>query len=550
MAIINGTEGNDTNLRGTSGDDTINGLGGNDYLYGLGGADVLNGGAGFDMIRYESSPDAVSINLATGAASGGDAEGDTWTDVEGMAGSNFGDTLVGDAGDNRLYGFGGDDTLDGGDGDDFLVGFAGADHLIGGSGADTAAYDEQDPPAGVTVNLATGTASGGNAEGDTFDSIENLTGSALDDRLTGNGGVNVLDGGAGDDVVNGGDGNDGIAGSAGADVIDGGAGVDWVDYRNSASVSVNLATGAAGGGQAEGDTIDGIENLGGSNFTDTLAGDAGANRLDGRDGDDLLDGGAGDDILLGDDSPNPSGRSGNDVLNGGDGDDSLTGAAGADTLNGGAGVDQSDYYNSSAGVSINLATGSASGGDAEGDTFDSIENLAGSAFDDTLIGDVGANRLLGGGGNDLLRGGAGADTLRGDTGDDRLVGGDGDDEIDGGAGADTLYGQAGADRFVYTVAGDSVPGFDTRDVIADFSSADGDRIDLSAIDADGDGSNGNTAFTFIGDTEFSGHAGELRFIDRGGRVTVIGADIDGDGRADLSIALIDSQPLTAADFVL
>ncbi|WP_342241926.1 calcium-binding protein [Inquilinus sp. OTU3971] len=656
MAVINGTAGFDA-LHGTSDADTINGLGGNDYLYGDGGADVLNGGDGIDMIRYEASSAAVSINLATGAASGGDTVGDTWTEIEGAAGSNFDDTLVGDAGNNVFYGFGGDDTLDGGDGDDVLAGtggasgVGGADRLIGGNGIDTASYNDPNLTSGVEINLATGATSGEAAVGDTFSSIENLWGSAHDDALIGDGAVNRLEGGDGDDLVEGGagadildggngsfdvaqysgsssgvavdflagtasggdadgdtltgvegvngsvhddqlmgddidngfygdagddllrgrggadlliggdgadtlDGGDGeddligdvgddaLHGGAGVDSLDGGDGIDTIYYDDaSAAVSINLATGVGSGGDAAGDHLTAVEDAWGSGFDDALIGDAAANRLIGAGGNDTIEGGAGADWLIGGD--------GADDITGGAGDDDLHGGAGADMLDGGDGVDSISYELSSAAVSINLATGTASGGDAAGDQFTGIEIVWGGDFDDTLIGDAGSNELNGFDGADLLRGGAGMDNLIGGGGGDRLVGGDGDDRIEGGAGADRLFGRFGADNFVYAAAGDTGTGFDTRDVIADFSSADGDRIDLVGIDADGDAGNGDTAFTFIGGDAFSGQAGELRLVDDSGSVTVVAADIDGDRKADLSIALIGSDlTLTAGDFVL
>jgi Ca2+-binding RTX toxin-like protein len=149
-----GTEGNDT-MTGEilvpqpTGDpvidpdywqDELHGLGGNDTLSGIGNDDWLYGDAGND-------------------------------------------TLSGQAGADSLYGGAGVDTLMGGDWTDLLVGGAGADVLNGGAGYDTASY--ADSAAGVTVNLSTGSATGGDAQGDTFISVEYLTGSAADDVLTG-----------------------------------------------------------------------------------------------------------------------------------------------------------------------------------------------------------------------------------------------------------------------------------------------------------------------------------------------------------------------------
>jgi Ca2+-binding RTX toxin-like protein len=101
--------------------------------------------------------------------------------------------------------------LEGGDGDDTLQGMAGADTLIGGAGNDTASY--ADASAGLIVSLANTAANTGEAAGDVFDSIENLTGSAFDDQLTGDAGNNVLDGGSGNDFLVGGAGADALYGA-------------------------------------------------------------------------------------------------------------------------------------------------------------------------------------------------------------------------------------------------------------------------------------------------------------------------------------------------
>jgi len=132
------------------------------------------------------------------------------------------------------------------------------------------------------------------------------------------------------------------------------------------------------------------------------------------------------------------GFGGNDMLFGGSGDDLLDGGPGADTLNGGPGTDTADYSSSSAAVTVNLQTGLASGGDAQGDILNDIENIQGSAFNDTLIGDGGANTLAGG---------PGADTLVGAGGNDILFGGDGNDVLIGGADSASIgatYMPAGA----------------------------------------------------------------------------------------------------------
>src|SRR5829696_1428239 len=172
---VNGTvfpNNTDDNLFGLGGDDTLNAFGGNDLLKGGGGADVLNGGSGNDTADYSDSASGVTVLLDTGTASGGTAQGDTLNSIENVNGSGSDDLLRGTAGVNVLSGAGGDDILKGG---------GGADQLIGGGGSDTASY--VDSVAGVTVNLGANTGTDGDAAGDTFSGVENVTGSPQADTL-------------------------------------------------------------------------------------------------------------------------------------------------------------------------------------------------------------------------------------------------------------------------------------------------------------------------------------------------------------------------------
>ncbi len=331
-----------------------------------------------------------------------------------------GNCLYGWGGDDRLYGGDADDILSGGTGndvlegrggDDWLHGGRGSDTLDGGPGSDTASYSGS--RGAVTIDLATRSASGGHAQGDTIISIENLVGSDRADTLIGNAGDNVLEGGAGGDRLVGGGGN------------------DTASYaRSRAAVTVNLgasslctthtATSVAarfvGGGDAQGDTLTGIENLTGSDHADVLCGD--------------------------------------------DGDNVFRPGAGADRILGGGGNDTLDYSGSPKVLSINLTVGTnLAGGHAAGDrTLDVFENLIGSDHDDILQGAFGTLNVYGGGGNDILRGpfggdislygGPGNDTVEGDSGNDSLYGGPGNDTLEdvwdsnnkfnGGTGDDTL----------------------------------------------------------------------------------------------------------------
>lgn len=230
---------------------------------------------------------------------------------------------------------------------------------------------------------------------------------------------------------------------------------------------------------------------------------------------------------------NLSGGSGGDHLLGYNGDDVISGLAGADTIDGGAGSNTLDYTASNAKVSINLTTGSASGGHAAGDSYTHIQNVVGSGFNDTLVGDSGANTLHGGSGNDQLRGGGG---------NDRLVGGAGDDALTGGRGVDVLFGKTGADTFIFNNIADSGVTSDTRDTISDFSSAEGDKINLSALDANND-------LSFIGTGKFTGAGDEVRYQVYQNALVVF-TDVDGDRVADFSVKLAGLGSVTADDFIL
>jgi len=479
---LSGSSGADV-LTGNAVANALSGWDGDDVLAGGGGADVLTGGNGLDTADYSGSGAAVSVNLATGTAAGGDAQGDVLTGIEGLRGSAFADVLTGGAGN---------DVLDGG---------AGGDTLAGGTGTDTVTFARAG--AGVTLSLTTGHGTAGNATGDSYSGIEAVTGSAYADSIVGDAGVNHLEGGLG---------NDALQGRGGADTIIGGAGFDLADYRDSAAaVTVDLASAANTGGDAQGDILIEMEALRGSAFNDRLTGDGAANTLWGEGGNDTLAGAAGDDSLYG--------GNGTDALDGGDGNDSLIGGLGADALTGGAGSDVVNYAAAAAAVALNLATGGTVG-EAAGDTFSSVESVQGSAYADTITGDAGANAFWGLGGNDVLAGAGGADTLK---------------------------GGAGADTFVYRAVADSTAS--ARDTLNDFSHAEGDRISLSAIDADGNSGNGDTAFTFLGGGAFTGAGHEVRVMVSGGAQIVL-ADLNGDKVADMQVLVVTATTLTAADFVL
>ena len=149
----------------------------------------------------------------------------------------------------------------------------------------------------------------------------------------------------------------------------------------------------------------------GSDAAQTLNGVAGNDYIRALGGNDTINGNAGNDLL--------DGGAGNDNIQGGAGNDTLSGGIGNDVINGGNGIDTVTYASATAGVTVNLATTAAQNTVAAGsDTLSNVENLLGSAFNDTLTGSNGANLISGGAGNDILTGAGGADTINGGEGSD------------------------------------------------------------------------------------------------------------------------------------
>jgi hypothetical protein len=290
---IDGLDGDDI-LDGAGGDDLLNGGNGNDTLTGGAGADQINGDAGIDTASYSGSAAGVTVSLSTGVGTGGDAQGDVLTGIENLVGSPNNDTLSGDAMDNILDGGAGDDIIGGGAGADTLIGGPGADALDGRTNPvgmpDFASYVNS--PAAVTIDLGANTASGGDAAGDSFAGIGGLNGSPFDDSLMGDANANTLLGNAGADRIDGGDGDDLIEGGAGADALEGGIGNDTASYRNAPApiteIVVDLIAGVGAESDAEGDTLNGIENVMGSDFNDLLIGNGNRNILMGFAGSDRL----------------------------------------------------------------------------------------------------------------------------------------------------------------------------------------------------------------------------------------------------------------------
>jgi Ca2+-binding RTX toxin-like protein len=411
---------------------------------------TLDGGPGIDTVTYFFVQVAVQASLATRTAAGaGPGVGiDTLIGFENLTGSDFDDTLTGDASPNLLDGRPGADTLSGGGGNDSYV---------------------VDDPGDVVIELPDGGS-------DTVRSsithalgvnVENLllfgagavngTGNALANRMQGNAAANVLNGGEGNDLLNGGGGADILLGGPGDDtyVVDNAldavgdtGGVDTVQSSVTRGLGLGLERLVLLGSAA----INGLGNT----LDNVIVGNAANNVLNGGAGADTLHGGLGDDIFVVDNAL-----------------DAISDTGGIDTV-------RSSVTRSLGGGLERLVLA----GDIAIDGF-------GNALDNVIVGN---------GGNNLLGGGAGSDTLSGGLGDDVLV---------GGAGADRMSGGAGADLFDFNLVGEAAVGPGLRDVLTDFSAAQFDHIDLSGIDANAS-LPGNQAFAFIGADPFFA-AGQVRF---------------------------------------
>lgn len=419
------------------------------------------------------------LAFATSSPAGGATCKGFFATIQGTSGNNqlLGtsgvDVIAGLGGNDVILGFESEDLICGGTGNDYIEGNGGPDVLSGDKGYDNLAYP--DAPGPVGVSLVAGTASG--AEGqDELSGFEAVIGSDFGDVLGGGPGFNSLEGREGNDDLNGRGGIDLLRGGVGSDVLVGGEGsLDIVYFFDSPiGVEADLEEGVAVAGTDE-DTLISIEGLVGSEFPDTLRGDAGENVIGGAEGDDTLDGrgsfdfvlsfgrfpddptgpdafeilfggphtidlaaetatdagdasevegdsvidfegaagGYRDDVLLGTDQDNVlAGEPGDDQILGRGGDDAIDGGTGEDIFDGGPGPGDQIAYFQTSGVKANLATGLAT---AQGDTdqFEAVEEIVGSEHADVLVGDSGSNVIAGLGGNDRIAGGGGDDILFG-----------------------------------------------------------------------------------------------------------------------------------------
>src|SRR5262245_5475457 len=378
--LLVGGDGNDT-LLGGNGNDILLGDAGDDVLDGGAGNDMLIGDLGIDLARYMNAAGGIIANLTAGSVNGAGVGTDTLVGIERIRGSSFDDTYT-------AVGFNAGASPAPGTSSLFneFEGMAGNDTIIG-NGFTRVSY--LNATASVTVDIEAGTGFGtapGDLAGvgiDSLTSVNAIRGSRFDDMLLGSANETFT--------------FENFEGRGGNDVIDGRGGFDRAVYSNDAAVAagiiVSLAAGRVIGDAAIGsDTLRSVEAVRGTDFADTFdatsftasssnAGSAGVNETGAAFNE--FEGMGGDDVITGNGNTRVS------------------------------------YLFALAGVTVDIQAGTAHGtapGDLAGvgnDTFTGVNSIAGSTFDDVLLGSGNApgtaENFTGGGGNDTIDGRGGFD---------------------------------------------------------------------------------------------------------------------------------------------
>lgn len=403
---------------------------------------------------------------------------------------------------------------------------------------------------------------------------DSLKGSLHRDILYGYAGTDLLNGRTGADRMLGGRGNDTyFVENAGDRVVEAaGEGTDLVR----SSITYTL------GANVENLKLTGLARINGTGngLANAISGNAAGNTLDGKAGADRMSGGKGNDIYVVDNAKDKvvewagagtdlvrtsvslvlsanvehltlvgtavsgTGNSLANVIIGNAADNVLNGRAGADRMVGGKGDDIYGVDNAQDRVVEKAGEGTDLVRASVSYALSAnIENLtlAGSGRIDGT-GNGLNNVIIGNRADNTLNGRGGVDTLKGGAGDDTLIGGNG-------GGKDKLYGGSGADTFVFlAVQGSGAVAAGSRDILYDFSRKQGDKIDLAGIDAD-TRTTADDAFAFIETEAFHKKAGELRYVFKSGDTIILG-DTNGDGKADFAIKLDLSLALKGSDFIL
>jgi Ca2+-binding RTX toxin-like protein len=492
--------GNDTIYSG-EGNDSIDGGAGKDILVGGAGADTLNGGEGDDVADYATSTAGVVINLATGQGSVGDAQGDTYTGIEGAFGGYGNDTIIAGSGNAYLHGgLGGNDSIVGAAGNDFLAGRAGDDTVTGGDGNDK-------------------------VYGDSDDDSGRFTSGTDADLLSGGNGNDLVDGGWGNDTLNGDAGNDTMFGGEGADLYIVGVQPGATDVINDFSVSTpgeKIDLTAFGFTQFA--QIKSLMSQVGNDVHITLP----ANellilknvRLGDLTGDDFVSVQTNDGIVTGTTSSDvidsnyvdvdgDKVTTGNDTINALGGNDTINGGAGNDTINGGAGGDRfvfgvqagatdvvKDFDVNTVNEQVDLTAFGYTQFQTQilpllsqvgNNVHISLPNSQVVILENVQLNTLTNDDFVGVSGNDgIVTGTTSSDMIDGnyvDVDGDKVTAGNdsinaltGNDTINGGAGNDTINGGAGGDRFVFGVNAGAT------DVVKDFDvNTANEQVDLTAF---------------------------------------------------------------------
>lgn len=555
---ITGGDGNDT-ITGDANDNILIGGLGDDVLDGGTGDDTIDGGDGTDSVSFISGGSGLTVNLGTGSVINVGTGNKTLLNIENIIATNFDDEITATGGDNTISGADGDDIfITDGDGNDVFDG--------GFGGVDTGLNDRIDYSTslnGITVDLSGALNGNGRydvtvgATTDEIIGIEDIYGSnTAADNITGGAADQEIHGGGGNDTIDGGGGNDEIYGGIGDDTLAGGAGSDTLYFSDLATaVTLNLTTSASGTATSGGNT---------DNFSTFEA-----------------------YVLTGqDDTINSSSEA--DTVTGGGGNDTFYASAGADTFDGGAGTaDVIDYTTRGAGIYIeadlsaapNLTVDVRNSGDnslIEQDIINNIENIIGSAGNDTFINGSDNNVIDGAGGSDTLSyqndatgisfdmrlisggffditigaetdsvssieniiGSTAGDSMAGDTAANNFDGGNGNDTFIASEGGDTYTGGGGTDFVNYsTLAG-------LNSVIVDLAAGTA-TLDLGPV-----GAAGNSTDTYTdnienvsgtsGDDTLTGNALDNTIFDLGGDDVLDGAG----GTNTISYSLLSGQSVT------
>jgi hypothetical protein len=518
-----------TNVIGSAHDDT--------FVSGVDANNIDGGSGGSDTVSYQGST-AVVVDLGTGTGTGGNATGDKLTHIQNVTGSTHNDTFIASTAANAFDGgghdvngadtvsyasdtsgqgvvvdlFNGSQTAGAATGDTYtaiqnIIGTSSNDKFIDGAGTDGNRYDGglggqdtvsyEHSTSGVFVNFVQGRGSSGSAAGDTYTNIQNVIGSAYDDVFTAARDSKSFNGGAG--------------------------GIDEVDYSAAdASVTIDTINNVGMGSYAGGQTYTNIEKFVGSGSSDTFIASNAANQFDGgAAGSDTVDyshsvdaGGAAAGVTVDLFFTNGDGTSGGyaqgDVLTnianviGGGGDDVFFANATQNTFDGRGGNNTVSYFHSTSqsgtGVTVDLSNsdGTGTGGNfALGDKYIDIQNVIGSAFDDTFVASAEANRFDGGSvgpgvrhnrvsyANDTSGLGVTVDLA---TGADTAGGAAGDTYVD----IQDVTGTGLSDTFIASIEANAFDGGAGIDTVSYKGSATGVTVDLVAGTGSGGNADGDT----------------------------------------------------------